>query len=64
MNQDVEFEVNYMDRLRRIVSLAVWDNEGKMYSPIWGYDNQIVAYAPMPEAVELFNTWVTEHENT
>ncbi len=61
--ETVEFECEYMKRLHQMVALAVWDYAGRMYSPVWGYKNQIEAYAPKDEAVELFNKWVEENDN-
>ena len=58
---EVEFEIEYMKRLFQMVSLAAWSNEDKMYSPVWGRDGYVVAYAPINEATELFNLWVEEY---
>ena len=59
---ETEFDQEYIKRLSQLAALAVWNNAGKMYCPVWGYDNQIEAYAPYREAVDLSNVWVEENE--
>ncbi len=59
----MDFMSEYMKRLLQLVKLAVWDNEGHMYAPVWGYGDEIMFYAPYREAVDLFNIWVKENRH-
>ena len=43
------------DRIMKMYALAVWDNHGRMYMPIWGYDGEISHYALAIEALQIFN---------
>ena len=49
-------------RLCQMHRLAVWDNKGREYLPLYGYDWQIEAYAPAKEAIDIFWTvWYQEN---
>ena len=41
-------------QLLLMYKLAVWDNNGRMYMPLFGYDNQVEAYAPARSALNIF----------
>lgn len=44
---------NFTDVLR-MYHLAVHDAEGKQYFPIFGYRNEVMAYAPAAQAIAHF----------
>ncbi len=37
--------------------LSVWDAQGRQYMPVYGYDGEIVAYAPANDAIAI---WVAD----
>jgi dTDP-D-glucose 4,6-dehydratase len=45
MNQD-----EFLDRLEKLVTMAVWNGYGEMYAPVWGTDGQVREYAPFEDA--------------
>ncbi len=53
--------MNMLHRLTKMFAMAVWDNQGRQYLPVWGYDRKISNYARAHEAIEIFNrTWLEE----
>lgn len=54
MGTDMPFEL-WQKLLFQMFRLAVWDNDGRQYLPLFGYDGQIEAYAPAEEAINTFN---------
>ena len=43
------------DRLLKMYEMAIWDNEGRMYMPVHGYDGQIYVYVRAEEALDIWN---------
>ncbi len=53
--------MNMLQRLAKMFALAVWDRQGRMYLPVWGYDDEISHYDRAEGALETFNrTWYKE----
>ncbi len=53
--------MNRFDTLIKMFNLAVWDNRGRMYLPVWGYDGEISNYDRAEGAINTFNrTWLEE----
>ncbi len=50
-----------LNRLNKMISMAVWDNQGRMYMPVWGYDNRISHYARAKEANQLMIQHIQEY---
>ncbi len=49
------------NRLQKLFALVVWDNQGRQYAPVWGYDGEISHYDRAEGAIETFNrTWLEE----
>lgn len=46
---------DYFRMLSQLFGMAVWDRDGKMWCPMFGYAGEIVAYAPALEAITIFN---------
>lgn len=43
-------------QLLQMYRMAVWDNAGRMYLPVWDYENkEITNYARANEALKIFN---------
>ena len=38
----------------RMSELAIEDRDGKLYFPVYGYNQEVVAYAPGEEALDLY----------
>ena len=55
-----------LNRLNKMIRMAVWDNQDRMYMPVWGYDNRISHYAKAKEANKLMIDYIEEcrRENT
>ena len=47
--------MNMFERLAKMFALAVWDNQGRMYLPVWGYDDEISHYDRATGAINTFN---------
>ena len=45
----------FWKRLQQMFLMAVWDETGRQYLPVHGYDGQISHYALAPEALRIFN---------
>lgn len=54
--------MHIVNRMFHMFYMAVWDNEGRMYLPVWGYDDQISHYAQAREAIAIHNQLVEEEE--
>lgn len=42
-------------RLEQMYELAVWNDHGTMFMPLYGYDGQIVAYEYASDAIEAWH---------
>ena len=42
------------DQLYHMYKTCVWSNEGYQYMPMYGYNNEVVAYAPALKALDAW----------
>ncbi len=50
--------------LIRMFHLAVWDNAGRQYLPVFDYDGSVMVYARAYEAIKTnTNEWTQEHRS-
>ena len=42
--------------LQRMIDLAVWDHAGRMYCPVFDYDDSVSHYARAPDAMDINNS--------
>ena len=43
-------------RLVQMYKMAVWSADGRMYMPLYGYNDEVVAYGTAQQALDQFNT--------
>ncbi len=47
--------MDIVERASKMFAMAVWDNQGRQYLPVWGYDDEISHYDRATDAIKTFN---------